>query len=392
MLAAAVITVHVGRRVPGALLVGPHRRPRLVPDRVFVTGGTGFIGKALVEALVHEGRTVRALARSDAAAATLAELGAEPVRGDVLDGESLAAGLDGCDVAFHVAGANAFCLPDPSPLYEVNVTGSRTVVLAAAAAGIRRLVYTSSAATLGEERGSVGSEEAVHRGWFLSDYERSKFEAERAVLDVARETGLDVVCVNPSSVQGPGRTGGTAKLLLGYLNGTLRSAVDTRLSVVDIADCTSGHLLAEAKGAPGERYVLCGASLTVREGLELLGRITGIDERPRFSRRASRSRSRPESRRWAACGGASPPCAGRWCGRSSTATPTTARGRPASSGSSTRRSRRRSAERLPGTSSTGSSSARSPASRGPLQTARGRRRWSSKRFSSPRTSRPMLAR
>ena len=83
-------------------------------------------------------------------------------------------------------------------------------------------------------------------------------------------------------MQGPGRTGGTAKLLLGYLNGTLRSAVDTRLSVVDIADCTRGHLLAEAKGAPGERYVLCGASLTVREGLELLGRITGIDERPRF--------------------------------------------------------------------------------------------------------------
>ena len=249
---------------------------------VFVTGGTGFLGRSIVEQLVAADRPVRALARSDDAAEALAALGAEPVPGDVLDRTSLEAGVAGCEVAYHVAGANAFCLPDPSPLYEVNVTGSRNVVLAASAAGVRRLVYTSSAATLGEERGAVGSEESVHRGRFLSDYERSKYEAERTVLDAAGETGLEVVCVNPSSVQGPGRTGGTARLLLGYLNGTLRSAVDTRLSVVDIADCTRGHLLAEERGAAGERYVLCGASLTVREGLELLGRVTGLDEQPRF--------------------------------------------------------------------------------------------------------------
>jgi dihydroflavonol-4-reductase len=249
---------------------------------VFVTGGTGFLGRSIVEGLVAADRPVRALARSDAAAESLAAIGAEPVRGDVLDRASLEAGVAGCEVAYHVAGANAFCLPDPSPLYEVNVTGSHNVVLAAAAAGVRRLVYTSSAATLGEERGAVGSEESVHRGWFLSDYERSKYEAERAVLGAAGESGLEVVCVNPSSVQGPGRTGGTARLLLGYLNGTLRSAVDTHLSVVDIADCTRGHLLAEERGAAGERYVLCGASLTVREGLELLGRVTGLDEQPRF--------------------------------------------------------------------------------------------------------------
>jgi dihydroflavonol-4-reductase len=253
-----------------------------VPAHVFVTGGTGFLGKAIVEGLVAAGRPVRALARSDAAVEALAALGAEPVRGDLLDRASLEAGVAGCEVAYHVAGANAFCLPDPSPLYEANVAGSRAVVLAAVAAGVRRLVYTSSAATLGEARGSVGNEDAAHRGWFLSHYERSKYEAERAVLDAARETELEVVCVNPASVQGPGRTGGTARLLLGYLNGTLRSAVDTRLSIVDIADCTRGHLLAEERGAPGERYVLCGASLTVREGLELLGRVTGLDEQPRF--------------------------------------------------------------------------------------------------------------
>jgi dihydroflavonol-4-reductase len=253
-----------------------------VPHRVFVTGGTGFVGKGIVEYLVREGRSVRALARSETAADDLAALGAEPVRGGVLDRASLDSGLRGCEVAYHVAGANAFCLPDPTPLYEVNVTGSRNVVLAASTTGVRRLVYTSSAATLGEEHGTVGSEESVHRGRFLSDYERSKFEAEQAVLEASRGTGLEVVCVNPSSVQGPGRTGGTARLLLDYLNGKLRTAVDTRLSVVDIADCTRGHLLAESRGAPGERYVLCGASLTIREGVELFGRLTGLDEQPRF--------------------------------------------------------------------------------------------------------------
>jgi dihydroflavonol-4-reductase len=253
-----------------------------VPGTVFVTGGSGLLGKAIVESLVAEGRPVRALVRSDAAAEDLAALGAVPVRGDVLDRASLESGLEGCDVAYHVAGANAFCLPDPTPLFEVNVTGSRNVVHAAAAAGVRRLVYTSSAATLGEEEGKVGNEEAVHRGWFLSNYERSKFEAEQAVLEAARETELAVVCVNPASVQGPGRTGGTARLLLDFLNGKLRSAVDTRLSLVDIADCTRGHLLAEADGRPGERYVLCGSSLTVREGLELLARLTGLEDRPRF--------------------------------------------------------------------------------------------------------------
>ena len=249
---------------------------------IFVTGGTGFVGRALVERLLAEGRPVRALARSDAAAQVLAALGAEPVRGDVLDRATLDPALVGCQVAYHVAGANAFCLPDPTSLYEVNVTGSRNVVLAAAGAGVRRLVYTSSAATLGEGHGVVGSEESAHRGWFLSDYERSKFEAEQAVLEAARETELEVVCVNPASVQGPGRTGGTARLLIGYLNGKQKAAVDTRLSLVDIADCTEGHLLAEARGQPGQRYVLCGASLTVREALDVLGRLTGLEEQPRF--------------------------------------------------------------------------------------------------------------
>ena len=244
---------------------------------VLVTGGTGFLGRALVERLLGVGNHVKALARSDASTVELAALGGEPVRGDVLDLEALAAAMRGCDVVYHAAGANAFCARDPSPMFEVNVHGSRNVVRAAARADVRRVVYTSSAATLGEAGGTIGSEESPHRGWFLSDYERSKFEAERAVFATARETGLEVVSVNPASVQGPGRATGSARLLLDYLNGRLKAIVDSQLSLVDIADCTEGHLRAGSRGTPGERYVLSGATLSVRDGLALVARLVGVD-------------------------------------------------------------------------------------------------------------------
>jgi dihydroflavonol-4-reductase len=162
-------------------------------------------------------------------------------------------------------------------MFEVNVQGSENIVRAAARAGIERVVYTSSAASLGERKGTVGSEGSPHRGWFLSNYERSKYEAERAVLAAAEETGAAVVCVNPASVQGPGRATGSTRLLLDYLNGRLKVVVDSTLSLIDVDDCTTGHLLAAARGTPGERYVLSGATLTVREGLRLLGRLSGVD-------------------------------------------------------------------------------------------------------------------
>jgi len=217
------------------------------------------------------------LARSDASASGHAARGAEPVRGDVLDLDSVAVAMGGGEVVYHAAGANAFCLRDPSPLFQVNVRGSENVVRGAAQAGVRRLVYTSSAATLGEASGTIGAEESPHRGWFLSDYERSKFEAEQAVFAAAREAGLDVVSVNPASVQGPGRATGSAKLLLDFLNGRIPAVVDSRLSLVDITDCTEGHLLAGSRGTPGQRYVLSGATLSVREGLALVAGVVGID-------------------------------------------------------------------------------------------------------------------
>jgi dihydroflavonol-4-reductase len=144
---------------------------------------------------------------------------------------------------------------------------------------VRRLVYTSSAAAIGEARGTVGREDSPHRGSYLSRYERSKHLAERSVLALATELELDVVCVNPSSVQGPGRTTGSARLLLDLVRGRLPALVDTTLSIVDVDDCTVAHLLAESRGSPGQRYVASGATLTTREAVSLVRRVWGRPER-----------------------------------------------------------------------------------------------------------------
>jgi dihydroflavonol-4-reductase len=252
-----------------------------VPD-VFLTGGSGFVGGALLRVLAAEGREVRALARSAEAEARVQGAGAEPVAGDLGDPATLRRGMAGCRVAFHAAGVNAMCLPDISVMYRVNVEGPVEVVRAAAAAGVRRVVHTSSAVTMGEEGGEVATEQTRHRGSYLSHYERSKHLGEQAALAEGDRLGVEVVCINPASVQGPGRTTGTARLLIGYLSGRLRWAVDTTLSLVFVDDCTRGHLLAEGRAAPGERYLLSGATLGVREALRVLGSVAGRERRVRF--------------------------------------------------------------------------------------------------------------
>ncbi|HEU5003415.1 MAG TPA: NAD-dependent epimerase/dehydratase family protein [Actinomycetota bacterium] len=249
--------------------------------QIFVTGGSGFVGGEILRRLVADGRAVRALAHSPGSAERLAGMGATPVSADLLDPRGLAEAMAGTGCVYHAAGLNAFCLRDPAPLYTVNVAGSVSVIEAAALAGVPRVVYTSSASTIGEAPGTIGREDSPHRGRFTSDYEHAKHDAERAVLAAGRDRGVEVVSVNPSSVQGPGRTRGTARLLIDYLNGRLKFFVDTHLSLVDIADCASGHLLAEERGVAGERYVLNGACLTSAEALALLSRLGGAEHRVR---------------------------------------------------------------------------------------------------------------
>ena len=245
-------------------------------SRVFLTGGSGLIGGALAGRLLARGDEIVALARSEAAERALAARGARVVRGDVLDEAAMTDGMAGCAVAYHVAGINTMCPDDPAALIHVNVRGAETAVRAAARAGVGRVVLTSSAAALGEPEGTVGSETSPHRGTYLSVYERSKHEGEVAAFAAAHVAGVELVAVNPSSVQGPGRAGGTGRILIAYLNGRLRAFVDTAISLVDIDDCVEAHVLAAERGVPGERYVISGATLAAREALELVTEISGV--------------------------------------------------------------------------------------------------------------------
>jgi dihydroflavonol-4-reductase len=251
--------------------------------RVFVTGASGFIGGVLTDELVARGDEVVALARSDAAAHTVAGHGARVAPGNVLDEDALAAGMAGCALAFHVAGVNTHCPADPGGLLRVNVEGTATVLRAAARAGVARLVLTSSAASVGEAPGTVGREDTPHRGSYLSVYDRSKHEAELLAFAEGRRLGLEVVAVNPSSVQGPGRDSGNGRIIIDFLNGRLPAFVDTMVSVVDVADCAEGHLLAAERGRPGARYVLNGATIPAREALDLVSALSGVQAQVRMA-------------------------------------------------------------------------------------------------------------
>jgi dihydroflavonol-4-reductase len=253
-----------------------------------ITGASGFVGGAVASEFAAAGYRVRALVRSRAAQAVVGRVGTgspdrpvdvTAVPGDVLEPDSLAEAFAGADLAVHAAGLVAACRRDPSAMLRTNVIGTRNVVDAAARAGVPRVVLTSSAATIGERSGEIGREDTPHRGWFLSAYERSKAEAEASAFALGRDLGVEVVAVNPASVQGPGRIDGTARLLLAAARGRLPFVVRTTLSFVDVADCARGHALAASRGRPGERYLLCGATMTVDEALALVAPVAGRSRR-----------------------------------------------------------------------------------------------------------------
>jgi dihydroflavonol-4-reductase len=235
-----------------------------------------------VTRLLERGDEVVALARSDAASHTLKARGATVVRGEGDDEDDLMRGMEGCALVFNVAGVNTLCVDDPRPMERMNVGGAVAAVRAAARAGVARLVHTSSAATIGEPPGSIGTERTPHRGWYLSTYERTKTEGERAALATSREVGQDLVLVNPSSVQGPGRASGTGRLLLAFLDGRLRYFVPTQVSLVDIDDCIAGHLLAAEHGVAGERYLFNGMTLEIGQALALAADVAGVERKPRL--------------------------------------------------------------------------------------------------------------
>ena len=204
------------------------------------------------------------------------------MRGDVFDEPALKAGMIGNELVYHVAGINTFCPTDPAALFHVNVRGAEIAVRAAHAAEVPRVVLTSSAASLGEAEGTVGNEDSPHRGSYMSVYERSKHEGEVAAFAAARAVGLDLVAVNPSSVQGPGRAGGTGRILIAYLNGKLKVFVNTRLSIVDIDDTVEGHILAAERGRAGRALRDQQRDAARQEALEIVNRIAGVEHAVRI--------------------------------------------------------------------------------------------------------------
>lgn len=245
--------------------------------------------------------SVRALARSDAAAASVAERGANVVRGDLFDDHALRTGMSGADIVFHIAGINEMCASNSAAMDRVNVAGTVSVIQSASSGGIRRVVYTSSAAAVGEPAGVVGTEETVHSGEYVSAYARSKHVAEVSAFEVADQLGVDLVAVNPSSVQGPGRSTGSAGLLVRALNSKRPPLFDTTLSIVDVEDCTTGHINAAEYGVAGRRYLLSGATLTVADAIALLSDASGRAITPRWISKAAVQTVGMAAARIAAC-------------------------------------------------------------------------------------------
>lgn len=247
--------------------------------RVLVTGATGFVGGAIARRLLDRGDEVRVLVHRRPAD-ELVDRGARPHPGDVLDVDAVREAAVGCEVVFHVAGINDPCPGDPTTLNRVNVEGAVAVVRAVAVAGCRRLVLTSSAAAIGEPAGTVGDETTRPDGRWPSEYARSKHLGERAALAEAEHLGVDLVVVNPASVQGPGRTGGSARLLIHALRHHRPLVVATMVTLVDVDDCVRGHLLAAQRGRSGERYLLAGAALPAVELVVVAGAALGRTVRP----------------------------------------------------------------------------------------------------------------
>lgn len=253
-----------------------------MPNRAFVTGGTGVVGSDLVGRLTDEGWGVSALVRSDAGAEAMAASGVKPVRGDVTSPEGLVDGMWGSDVVFHLAGVNKGCPRDPAQMDRVNIEGTVNVVAAAAEAGVGTVVHTSSVSAIGEGEGIVGTEHTRHGGEYVSAYARSKHLAEEAAFATAAERNVALVSVNPSSVQGPGRSTGSAELLLRALSSPRPRLFDTTFSIIDIADCSRGHILAATKGRSGERYILSGHTVSVGELIGIVTESTGRQINPRW--------------------------------------------------------------------------------------------------------------
>ncbi|MGB8542211.1 MAG: hopanoid-associated sugar epimerase [Candidatus Acidiferrales bacterium] len=243
-----------------------------------VTGATGFIGSHVARQLVNAGQAVRVLVRPNSNLKALAGLQVEYVEGDLREQKSLELALKGIARVFHVAADYRLWTPRPEEIYEINVQGTRNLFNAAGHVGIERIVYTSTVATIAVPRHGALPNEGIQAALdeMIGNYKRSKFLAEQVAVEAA-SAGMPVVIVNPTAPVGPWdwKPTPTGRIILDFLKGKMPAYVDTGLNVAPVEDIAAGHLLAADKGRAGQRYILGGRNMTLKQILDALSAITG---------------------------------------------------------------------------------------------------------------------
>ena len=244
-----------------------------------VTGATGFVGSHVARQLVESGHSVRVMVRPKSNLQSLADLHAERIDGDLRDAVSLERAIQGVRQIFHVAADYRLWAKNPSEIYESNVEGTRRLFEIAAREKVEKIVYTSTVATIavpGDADTLPNEETAASLGQMIGHYKRSKFLAEQEAKKAAA-AGLPVVIVNPTTPVGAGdrKPTPTGRIIVDFLNGKMPAYVDTGLNVADVEDVAAGHLLAAERGRIGERYILGGRNMTLKQILEVLSSITG---------------------------------------------------------------------------------------------------------------------
>ncbi len=249
---------------------------------ILVTGATGFVGSTITRLLYEEGESVRVLARPNSDRRNLENLDVEIIEGDLNDAVSLKRAVKDCSSLYHVAADYRLWIPEPDGIYKTNVEGSRSLLLAAAEAGVERMIYTSSVATLGINSDGTPSDEdtPVSLENMIGHYKRSKYLAEQVVQELIDKEGLPVVIVNPSTPIGPGdiKPTPTGRMILDAVNGKTPAYVDTGLNLVHVEDVAKGHLLAFEKGQIGQRYILGGEDMSLKKILTMIAKLT--DQNP----------------------------------------------------------------------------------------------------------------
>jgi dihydroflavonol-4-reductase len=249
-----------------------------------ITGATGFLGSHVARVLAEQGAQLRLLVRPTSDLRNLNDddlKNADRVEGDLRDAASISKALSGCDVVFHVAADYRLWVRDPGEMYRSNVEGTRSLLEAARKQGVRRVVYTSSVATMGfthVNNGNVADEQSlVGIKDMIGHYKRSKFMAEQVAVEAAR-SGVDVVIVNPTTPVGERdiKPTPTGRIVLDFLKRKFPAYVETGLNLVDATECARGHVQALEKGRSGERYILGGENLTLKQILDRLAVITGL--------------------------------------------------------------------------------------------------------------------